>query len=135
MSYFSKYSVMVCTQKKHGVETDWKKWGHVTTVSSLVLISGEEFFHFVADACKQEILSSWKKSLCFSQNFPQQCAPLQADFTWCEEIFSLLVLCLLNFLAISFQEWLCHDTSEKTGRCLRRTVFFFFFLIIGNHFH
>ena len=127
MSYFSKYSVMVCTQKKHGVETDWKKWGHVTTVSSLVLISGEEFFHFVADACKQEILSSWKKSLCFSQNFPQQCAPLQADFTWCEEIFSLLVLCLLNFLAISFQEWLCHDTSEKTGRCLRRTVFFFFF--------
>ena len=133
MSYFNKYSVVVCTQKKDGVGTDWKKWGHATIVSSLVLICGEEFFSFCSWCLQAGDTIITKKSLCFSQNFPQQCAPLQADFMLCEEI-SLLVLCLLNFLTISFQEWLCHDTSGKTGRCLRETVLFFF-LIIGNHFH
>lgn len=94
------------------------------------------FWRFVANACKHEISSSWKKSLCLSPNFPQQGTPLWVKFTRCEEIFSLLVLCLLNFLAISFQEWLHHDTSGKICHCLcERSRLLLFFLIIGNNFH
>lgn len=54
--------------------------------------------------------------------------------TWCEEIFSLLALCLLNFVAITFREWLHHDTSGKICHCLRKIVFKFL-KIIRNNFH
>lgn len=81
-----------------------------------------------------ETLSPWKNPCAYSQT-PQLCSLLWADSTWCEEIFSLLVLCLLNFLAISFWEWLRHDTSGNICHCIHKTgCCCFFVLIMGTVF-
>lgn len=50
MSCFIKYGVVLCAQKKDRVGRPWGEWGQAATVNSVVLIRGEEFFHFVADA-------------------------------------------------------------------------------------